>query len=118
MKSALHAVTRSLAFLLLVIFIGGCDEVELQSQWREDPITIDGIGTDWAQNTPYLNEKPRILVSVMNDKENLYIRLMTRDRQAQMMFIRAGFITWIDDGGGTEKKFGVQFPIASQVQGS
>jgi len=117
MKPVLHSVTRSLAFLFLVISIGGCDEIELQSQWREAPITIDGIGTDWTQNTPYRNEKPRVLVSVMNDKENLFIRLMTRDRQTQMMFIRAGFITWIDEGGGTEKKFGVQFPIASQVQG-
>ncbi|MBU1233326.1 MAG: hypothetical protein KKD01_02455 [Proteobacteria bacterium] len=104
-----------IVLLLAVLPLSGCDDtVNLKSQWRTRPITIDGSGADWSETGQYLDEKSRVLISVMNDEDNIYVRLLLRSKESQMMFLRAGAITWIDDAGGTRKKFGVQFPLAKQ----
>ena len=113
------AVTRRvylLIFFLTAISLTGCDEVELQSQWRTKPITIDGSNADWTEDAPYFDKDSRMLVSIMNDEDDLYIRLLTRSETTKRIFLRAGFTIWIDDTGDSEKNFGVQFPLARQKQ--
>jgi hypothetical protein len=105
----------TLIILLAVISLAGCNEVELQSQWTE-PITLDGSNADWPENPQYFDEDSRVRVSLMNDDDNLYIRLLSRNQTTKMMFLRAGFTVWLDDAGNTRKKFGVQFPLARQNQ--
>ncbi len=107
-------MVRLLICLLLAIPLAGCNEVELQSQWRTKPITIDGSGAEWPENGQYFDKDSGMLVSVMNDEDNIYIQLSTKSKVTKMMFLRAGFTTWIDDSGGTSKKLGVQFPMAQQ----
>lgn len=104
-----------IVLLLAVLPIYGCDEaVTLESQWRTVPITIDGDGAEWPDTRQYFEKKSNVLISVMNDDDNIYVRLLMRSKETQRMFLQAGFITWIDDTGGSEKKFGVQFPLAKE----
>ncbi len=101
--------------LLAAISLTGCNEVELQSQWTE-PVTLGGSNADWPENPQYFDEDSRVRVSLMNDDDNLYIRLITRDQTTMMLFLRGGFTVWIDDSGDTGKQFGLQFPLARQSQ--
>ena len=106
---------KLIAFIILLptVFLAGCNEVEMQSQ-RTALLTISGSHSDWPEKPQYFEEKSRMLVSVMNDDYNLYIRLSTRSQTTKMMFLRGGFTVWLDHAGGSIKKFGVQFPIARQ----
>ncbi len=104
-----------LSSLLAAISLTGCNEVELQSQWTE-PLTLGGSNTGWPENPQYFDEDSRVRVSLMNDDDNLYIQLLTRNQTTKMLFLRAGFTVWLDDSGDTGKQFGLQFPLARQSQ--
>ncbi len=101
-------------FFIAAFALTGCDKVELQSQWRTHPIIIDGSNTDWTEDSPYFDKNSRILISILNDEDDLYIRLLTRSETTRRIFLRTGFTVWIDDTGDTEKKFGIQFPLPRQ----
>ena len=108
-------------FLIFVVFLAttlltGCDEAELQSQWPDKSISIDGSDIEWPENGHYFDEDSKMLVAIMNDENNLYIRLLTRNQTSKMLILRAGLTIWIDDTGNTSKTFGVQFPLARQKQ--
>jgi hypothetical protein len=105
----------ALILLLASTSLTGCNEVEMQSQWTE-PTAMDGSNANWPEIPQYFDEKSKIRVSMMNDDENLYIRLMSRKESVKMLFLRAGFTVWIDDTGDNRKKFGLQFPLARQSQ--
>lgn len=108
-------VVSLLIFLLAAISLTGCNEVELQSQ-RTEPITLDDRDADWPENPQYFDEDSKTQVSVMNDDDNLYIRLISRNQTTMMMFLRAGFTVWIDNAGGTGKNFGLLFPLTREGQ--
>lgn len=108
------ATLNSLILLLISIFLSGCDEVEMQSQWTE-PLTLKSSDdSDWPQNTQYFDEDSKVRVSMMNDDTSLYIRLVSRSHKSKMMFIRGGFTVWINSNGDTEEEFGLQFPLPRQ----
>jgi uncharacterized membrane protein YgcG len=97
-----------------VISLYGCNTVKIQSQWSTKTITIDGNATEWPETSPYLDEASKVLMTILNDEKNIYIRLLTRNLATQKMFLQAGLTTWIDYTGGDTKKYGVQFPLARQ----
>lgn len=101
--------------LLATIPLTGCNEVEMQSQWRTKPIAMDGSRAGWPEDVQYFDKDSKMHVSIMNDENNLYIRLLTRSETTKRMFLRAGFTIWIDDTGDTEKNFGVQFRLPDKA---
>ncbi len=113
MKSVVTAITV-LALCSAAVLLSGCNEVEMQSQWRSKPIGMDGSLAGWPEDVQYFDKNSRMLVSIMNDENTLYIRLVTRSETTKRMFFRAGFTLWIDDSGGSDKKFGIQFPLSRQ----
>ncbi len=110
------AIKKSYLFILLgaALSLTACNEVELNSRWRTDPITIDGIITDWNGDAPYFDQDSKIRISILNDKKNLYIHLLTRSETTKRVFLQAGFTLWINSSGDTDKDFGVQFPLPRQ----
>jgi len=107
---------NGLIILLLSLSLAGCNEVEMQSQWT-DTITLDAVTeADWPESPQYFDKDSRVRVSLMNDENYLYIRLLSRSQTTKMLFLRAGFTVWIDDTGDTRKTYGIQFPLAKQKQ--
>jgi hypothetical protein len=108
---------RVLALLVLVgsmvaPIAGGGDGPRLSSEWRADPIRIDGNDDEWRGRTaPF--EKQRFALGLQNDGEALYLCLTTRDRVLSTQIARQGLMVWIDPGPDRPKKhvFGVHFPI-------
>lgn len=107
---------RFLLIFLTTTLLAGCDEAELQSQWPSKPISIDGADVEWPESGQYFDEESKLLVSVMNDENNLYIRWLTRNQTTKTLVLQAGFTVWIDETGDTSKTFGVQFPLAKPKQ--
>ncbi len=111
-----HGKINALIIFLLSLFLAGCNEVEMQSQWT-DSITLEtATEADWPEYPQYFDKDSRVGVSLMNDENYLYIRLLSRSQTTKMLFLRAGFTVWLDDTGNTRKTYGIQFPIAKQKQ--
>ena len=116
MKTGKLNVLRVLVIFMAATFLAGCDEAELQSQWPSKPISIDGADVEWPEDGQYFDEESKLLVTIMNDENNIYIRWLTRNPTTKMLVLQVGFTVWIDETGGTSKTFGVQFPLAQPKQ--
>ncbi len=111
----MKATTRNTFIILLIsLFLSGCDEVEMQSQWTE-PLTLEGSDySDWPEKPQYFDDDSKVRVSLMNDDTFLYIRLLSRSHKSKMLFIRGGFTVWLNNSGNSEEQFGLQFPLPRQ----
>ncbi len=111
-----HRINRIILVLSLIAIasLTGCNEVNLQSKWRDKPIALDGSIVGWPDDVQYFDENTRTLFSIVNDADDLYIRIVTRSKTTQRLMMGRGFTVWLDDSGGTDKKFGIQFPLARQ----
>jgi len=108
------------AFMILVllsVFISGCGKPKLYSKWRNRQITIDGKFEDWQNDIAYYDENTRVSIGVINDDTYLYICLITRNRGLMEQLMRSGFNVWFDPEGGSDKVFGIHFPLGMQGGG-
>jgi hypothetical protein len=76
----------------------------------QSAITIDGNDADW------LGQKPVILadgvsINVRNDEKFLYVLLKAVNRPQQMLLMLGRVVAWFDAAGGTDKRFGIRFPL-------
>ncbi len=97
----------------LIFMFAGCGDTDINSKWRTENITIDGIDSDWGNSLTFV-DKLNSLVGVQNDGENLYLCLVTTDNDLQMKMLRMGLTVWLDRTGSDDKKFGIRFPIGAQ----
>ncbi|MCE5252179.1 hypothetical protein LLG96_18410 [bacterium] len=112
-----HMVIVSVIFFIIVIS-GGCGMTEVESTWRDRPVTVDGVdgGAEW-DNARYSFEEGKVSVGLLNDENTLYIRLATRDIRLQRQLMAAGFTVWFDENGGKKKLFGIHFPLGMRGGG-
>ena len=113
----------SLLFLSFIIFLSsfllsGCGMKELNSNWRDHEVTLDGIddGPEWEGTRYFFNEE-KVTIGLLNDNKNLYIRLSSRDQRLQAQLVMVGFTIWFDAKGGKKKTVGIHFPIGMQSGG-
>ncbi len=103
-------------FIALLTFIGCGSSLELTSGWASQELKIDGSGTGLKETTALI-QGPEVLVGIKNDKDNLYICLITSNRMTQMQMLALGSTVWFDAEGKKNKSFGVRFPVAGLLQG-
>ncbi|HEX3074557.1 MAG TPA: hypothetical protein VHP30_13180 [Ignavibacteriales bacterium] len=100
------------AVLLAAGGFAGCGgSMEMASKYSGGVVIIDGNDKDWEGKTTYLKDE-KMLVGFQNDGENLYVMVSASDRDKQMQIMRLGLTFWFDEKGGTDKKFGVKYPVA------
>lgn len=81
---------------------------QLASAWRP------GINMEDDQSTEYeYFEKEKIGVKFSNDGDNLYVTVKTIDHDTQMKIIHSGMTIWFDSTGGTNKTFGIHYPLGT-----
>lgn len=85
--------------------------MEVTSTFRERAIVIDADAGEWA-GLPLHTEK-NVSFAVCNDSSYLYILLTTADRSLQRQFSGMGMNLWFDASGGSEKTFGIHYPVRS-----
>ena len=88
-----------LSFIIIfsAIIFAACGMRELESTWRDREITIDGIdeGTEW-ENARYFFDKEKVTIGLLNDENNMYVRISSRDLNMQRQLMALGFIVWFD----------------------
>ncbi|MFQ5674911.1 MAG: hypothetical protein ACE5G1_03360 [bacterium] len=108
---------KSFNVILAVFILTGCGStLKLDSDWRQQEITIDGKQSDWQDALTFV-EKKDVSIGVANDGEFLYICLVSADRILPRQMVRRGFTVWIDPKGGKDKTFGIRFPIGMLESG-
>ncbi len=111
--SALFSILLLLTFLLV-----GCgnSKLELNSNWRDREITVDGKNADWLGAMLYF-EEDNISVGLLNDENFFYICMIAEDQFIRTQVMRQGFTLWFDPDGGKEKTFGIKYPVGMQESG-
>lgn len=110
-KSIKKSKIGKIVFLITVLsVISGCSGgIEVQSTLNENTIKIDGNRRDWGSSINYLKDD-NIAFGFKNDKDNLYIGLVTADRAKIMKILSMGLTVWLE----TDKdKLGIKFPLST-----
>ena len=112
-KQALSSILILFSFLLV-----GCSasKLELNSNWRDREITVDGKNDDWLGAMLYF-EEDNISVGLLNDENFFYICMIAEDQFIRTQVMRQGFTLWFDPDGGKEKTFGIKYPVGMQANG-
>ncbi|MFC1608215.1 hypothetical protein ACFL47_09610 [Candidatus Latescibacterota bacterium] len=120
MRKHLHSGTMLLMVFLHFSFlvINGCGLRSIESTWRDRKVTIDGIdnGPEW-ENARYFFEEEKITLGILNDENNIYLRISSRDRELQRKLIAFGMTIWFDEKGGKKKNLGIHFPLGIRDRG-
>ena len=98
---------------LLTFCMVGCGTLELNSDWRDREIAVDGSNDDWLGNMMYF-EKEYVSLGLLNDEKFIYICLIAEDQIIRNQVMGQGFTLWFDPDGGKKKTFGIKFPIGIQ----
>jgi len=72
------------------LFSGAMAQVST-SNWQDQPIAIDGDGSDWGTNPRFFNAESNVKYEFRNDAQNLYLIIKSADRTVQMQLLKAGF---------------------------
>ncbi len=104
--------------ILFLFLLVGCSnsKLELNSNWRDREITVDGKNTEWRGAMLFF-EEDNISVGLFNDENYLYICMIAEDQFVRIQMMRQGFTLWFDPDGGKEKTFGIKYPLGMQASG-
>ena len=110
----------ALGILVLVMISAlvpaGCNNLELQSRWRDRMVLIDGENSEWQEALTHLEDE-NVSVGILNDSTYLYVTILSTNRQLWGQIRRQGMTLWFDPAGGKEKVFGVHFPMGLSERG-
>ncbi len=106
----------SFILILFLFLLVGCgnSKLELNSNWRDREITVDGKNTEWQGAMMYF-EQENISVGLFNDENFFYICMIAEDQFLRTQVMRQGFTLWFDPDGGKEKTFGIKYPLGMQA---
>jgi hypothetical protein len=109
-------VAMSSILLLFTFLFVGCsnNRLELNSDWRDREITVDGKNTDWLGAMLFF-EEDNVSVGLLNDENFFYICLIAEDQFIRAQVMGQGFTLWFDPDGGKEKTFGIKYPLGMQA---
>lgn len=71
---------------------------------------IDGDVSDWADGLTRLADG-RVTAGVRNDGERLVVAVVASDTDVLRHAVLTGLTVWVDPAGGTDRAYGVQFPV-------
>ncbi len=83
--------------------------MDVNSTFRDRPIVIDADAGEWAGLS--LHTEKNVSFAVCNDSSYIYILLTTSDHSLQRQFSGLGINLWFDASGGSEKTFGIHYPL-------
>lgn len=112
-------MTRGLPALSLLsaLAAGACagGMTEIASRPIAEPINVDANQREWWGSLTEIGSD--LSIGIRNDADDLYLSLMTSDRELvdQMMF--QGLVVWFDPGGQKAESFGVRFPLGVMADG-
>jgi hypothetical protein len=100
-------IFTSIIIISFYLFNGCSVSTEIQSSFSDGKIVVDGNHQDWGTSISYVKDD-NIAFGFKNDKENLYICMVTSDRTKIMKILSTGLTISIKSDNG---KIGIKFPV-------
>jgi hypothetical protein len=100
----------------LAVSHGCTKQIHVSSRWHNHAIAIEGTDDEWGSATIYAT-KAKVSLTLLNDSNDIYIRLCSRDRDVQAHVLGLGLTVWFDPDGGKNKAFGIHFPLGRHETG-
>lgn len=96
---------------LFMVMIGGCGNKQIQSNWKQSAIVVDGQVSDWSGYSSEYYEKDdiHILLAIINDDSSLNMMIRFNDQYLARMFERRGIVLWFDGNCKKDKYYGVYY---------
>jgi hypothetical protein len=88
----------------------GHKSTKLPGNWQATPVVADGRQNEWPSPLPYNNNKAMISYDISNDKDNLYVIVVSGDAATELKILRKGIVVWIDKNGTQEEKTSICYP--------
>jgi hypothetical protein len=100
-------IYTSILFITLYLFNGCSGSTEIQSSFSNGKIVVDGNHQDWGTSLNYVKDD-NVAFGFKNDKEHLYICMVTSDRTKIMKILSTGLTISIESDKG---KIGIKYPV-------
>lgn len=98
----------TLLFFTAALITSGCSGgISVLSLPSGENTVIDGNTSEWNNLTSIKNEK--LAIGFRNDKDYLYIAMVTNDRSKIMKIITGGLEVWLEPGD-SDSKIGIRYP--------
>lgn len=91
-------------YVVLLVFTS-CGKKYLQSEWKGNNITIDGLSKDWDRSVLMLDEDLNMVYGIANDDSAMYFNVSYRDEFLARKMAMRGFTLWL----GKEKRLGIRY---------
>ncbi len=102
-----------LLFFVSILLLESCGTVEMESQWRDREITIDGKTGDWQGQLVPIKDSG-LSFGLLNDEKNIYICVSAAERRVASQVFRQGLVVWFDPQGGKDKILGIRYPLGME----
>lgn len=109
----MNSISKKIVLLALALGLAGCrtfNTFSTESRPLDHQVIVDGKTEDWGGDL-FVAEGERIELGFLNDRENLYVCLLTTDNFVRAQILMQGLTVWFDSKGGTNKVFGIKFPV-------
>jgi len=107
-----------LSIFLLLCSLGiwaSCGSMKMESHWSNQEVAVDGANTEWQGLLSPLDDN-QTSIGFQNDDEFLYVALITTNHGVQRQIMGRGVTFWFDREGGSDKTFGVRYPLGFEGQ--
>lgn len=109
----MNPISKKIVLLALALGLAGCrtfNTFSMESRPLDHQVIVDGKTDDWRGDL-FVAEGVRIELGFLNDRENLYVCLLTTDNFVRAQILTQGLTVWFDPKGKTDKVFGIKFPV-------
>jgi hypothetical protein len=102
-------IPSNILAVLLLIVINGCGGEKLESQWKNEPITVDGLSDDWSEYAIHYFDKEdmQLVLGIANDDSTLNLMMKFRDQRLARMFESRGVTFWFNGDNRKDKDLGI-----------
>ena len=106
---------RFLPLAALAVLLAGCSSSKptVQSGAVPSSLAIDGDASDWAGALTPVPEEPGLSMGVRNSGTAMSVVLVANTPE-QALRLSRGATFWFDGDGGTDRAFGIGFPLRPQ----
>jgi len=92
-----------------LLLLSGCNDIELNSNWNNSTMVVDGELTEWNEDLLAPPKEP-VAFAVRNDSDYLYLALRTFDPELMRQIVMTGLTVWLDPDGDRDKVLGIGYP--------
>ncbi|MBN1350116.1 hypothetical protein JXJ21_11945 [candidate division KSB1 bacterium] len=103
MKKLMAVLIGLLGFSLIV----SCGGDQIQTQWADRTITINGKSDDWEGIAPHILEDQNMSMCLANDENSIYLMFQGNDEQLARRIQMMGVTIWLDKSGEKKKDYGI-----------